>query len=394
VKKIDSSGTTVFVYDVTGRLIAEYHSDPVPPASGGGGTSYLTSDHLGSTRVVTKSDGSVKVRYDYLPFGEELGSGIGSRTAAMGYSASDTTRQKFTGHERDNESGLDYFGARYLSSLQGRFTSPDPLLTSGLVSDPQSWNRYAYAFNNPLRFIDPFGLWNWDTNAGGSATDDELREKQKDKSLSKKDRKAAEKALKFREKFRAAFAALGEAVNSTQLSQQGGDAVQGSLDAYGTENDSNGVLVGTKLLGGPGSSGLNDDGTISVAFRENVSGEELITTLAHEGQHVADAQTFLAFPYQNGTTDLTHYDREVRAYYTGAFAAQAIGLKSYPMHADIKVWERGWKGADRATRMANAVAEYVRRGYPGENPGARYSQEYKGMVYPEIRPHGGWNDRR
>jgi YD repeat-containing protein len=47
VKKMDASGTTVFVYDVTGRLIAEYHSDPVPPPAGGGGTSYLTSDHLG-----------------------------------------------------------------------------------------------------------------------------------------------------------------------------------------------------------------------------------------------------------------------------------------------------------------------------------------------------------
>ena len=65
---------------------------------------------------------------------------------------------EFTSKERDAETGLDYFGARYMSSAQGRFTSPDPLLGSGRPEDPQSWNRYAYGFNNPLRFIDPSGL--------------------------------------------------------------------------------------------------------------------------------------------------------------------------------------------------------------------------------------------
>jgi hypothetical protein len=86
----------VFVYDVTGRLIAEYHSDPVPPPAGGAGTSYLTTDHLSGTRVVTKSDGTVKARYDYLPFGEEIPSTVGSRSSVLGYSAADSTKQKFT----------------------------------------------------------------------------------------------------------------------------------------------------------------------------------------------------------------------------------------------------------------------------------------------------------
>ncbi|MEK6322106.1 MAG: RHS repeat-associated core domain-containing protein [Acidobacteriota bacterium] len=159
VKKIDTNGTvtTVFVYNAGGQLIAEYHSDPVPPAAGGGGTSYLTSDHLGSTRVVTKADGSVKARYDYLPFGEELGSGIGGRTVGMGYSGADSTNQKFTQKERDNESGLDYFGARYYSSAQGRFTGPDAFWKDSQVVDPQSWNKYAYVRNNPLRLVDQGG---------------------------------------------------------------------------------------------------------------------------------------------------------------------------------------------------------------------------------------------
>jgi RHS repeat-associated protein len=64
-----------------------------------------------------------------------------------------------TGKERDAESGLDYFGARYYSSSMGRFSSPDP---SGLAyadpANPQSLNLYSYAQNNPLTNVDPTGL--------------------------------------------------------------------------------------------------------------------------------------------------------------------------------------------------------------------------------------------
>lgn len=60
--------------------------------------------------------------------------------------------------ERKDETGLDYFGARYFSEAQGRVKSPDPLLASGNPKTPQSWNRYASMFNNPLRFVDPNGL--------------------------------------------------------------------------------------------------------------------------------------------------------------------------------------------------------------------------------------------
>ena len=65
---------------------------------------------------------------------------------------------RFTGKERDAETGLDFFLARYYSGAQGRFTSPDPFLASGRPEDPQSWNRYAYARNNPLAYIDPTGM--------------------------------------------------------------------------------------------------------------------------------------------------------------------------------------------------------------------------------------------
>ncbi len=68
-------------------------------------------------------------------------------------------RSRCTGQERDRESGLDYFGARYYSSSMGRFSSPDPAGPwAADVADPQSWNFYAYARNNPLINVDPTGL--------------------------------------------------------------------------------------------------------------------------------------------------------------------------------------------------------------------------------------------
>ena len=67
-------------------------------------------------------------------------------------------RQHFTSKERDEETGLDYFGARYYSSIQGRFTSTDPIIMApGRALDPQQINLYAYTRNNPLRFVDPDG---------------------------------------------------------------------------------------------------------------------------------------------------------------------------------------------------------------------------------------------
>ena len=67
---------------------------------------------------------------------------------------------RFTGKERDAESGNDYFGARYYASSMGRFSSPDPQGNSYAdFSNPQSWNMYAYVMNNPLKYTDPTGMY-------------------------------------------------------------------------------------------------------------------------------------------------------------------------------------------------------------------------------------------
>ena len=155
VKKTASNVTTVMVYNAQGQLAAEYGGQAISQAA----TNYLTTDHLGSTRVVTDQNKAVKARYDYLPFGEEVVTSLSGRSGVTSYSNTDKTRQKFTSKERDNESGLDYFLARYHSNKQGRFTSVDPENAGASPDDPQSWNGYAYARNNPLIYVDSTGRY-------------------------------------------------------------------------------------------------------------------------------------------------------------------------------------------------------------------------------------------
>jgi RHS repeat-associated protein len=121
----------------------------------GGSVSYVHTDALGSVRSITNAAGDQIGRFDYLPFGQEW---------AATSTSSSTNTLRFTGKERDKETGagaflpLDYFGARYFQSQSGRFTSVDPVFTwKENLFDPQRWNRYTYVRNNPLRFTDPDG---------------------------------------------------------------------------------------------------------------------------------------------------------------------------------------------------------------------------------------------
>jgi RHS repeat-associated protein len=116
---------------------------------------YYHLDGVGSVRLVSNQAGAEVERHDWLPFGEEWCPG--PPPGVCGPMASGQPR-RFTGKERDGETGLDYFGARYYSSTVARFTGIDPLYTwQENLGDPQRWNRYAYGRNNPMQFIDPDG---------------------------------------------------------------------------------------------------------------------------------------------------------------------------------------------------------------------------------------------
>lgn len=160
IEKYGPGGTpaTVYVYDAMNQLAAEYSTTAnTLPCT----TCYLSSDYLGTPRVITDQNGLVISRHDYLPFGEEVQASTFGRDNNWG-PGNDTVSQKFTGKERDAESGLDYFGARYYGSALGRFTSPDwsdrpqPVPYADL-RNPQTLNLYVYVHNNPLASADPDG---------------------------------------------------------------------------------------------------------------------------------------------------------------------------------------------------------------------------------------------
>lgn len=146
VSEGDAAGNWVHtnVY-AAGHLIATYEND-------GLGVHFHLSDWLGTRRVQTDYAGNLESTYETLPYGELI-----PANQSLG-----ATEHLFTGKERDTESGLDYFGARYYASSMGRFMSPDwsakaePVPYSKL-DNPQSLNLYAYVGNNPLSRTDPTG---------------------------------------------------------------------------------------------------------------------------------------------------------------------------------------------------------------------------------------------
>jgi RHS repeat-associated protein len=108
---------------------------------------------------------SIAQSLDYLPFGELMSGDSG------------ITTHKFTGDERDSETGLDHTWFRQYSSSLGRWMHPDPAgLAAVDPSNPQSWNRYAYVLNNPLNAIDPFGLDCLFLNATGDGVEENAPE--------------------------------------------------------------------------------------------------------------------------------------------------------------------------------------------------------------------------
>ena len=157
------NGTATWVHSnvmANGALLASYDGT-------GYGLHFYLNDALGSRRVQTDTAGIPEQICQNLPFGDQL--------YCTG-SLDSPTEHHFTGKERDTESGLDYFGARYYGSSMGRFMSPDP---SGLAfadpENPQGLNLYSYVLNNPLSFIDPDGMeCVWDDGSFDSADDKQI----------------------------------------------------------------------------------------------------------------------------------------------------------------------------------------------------------------------------
>lgn len=116
---------------------------------------YYHTDPAGTPLAMTDASGTVVWKADYKPFGEE--------NTVTGTGAND---RRFVGKEKDEETGLSYFVARYMDTQSGRFAAVDPIRAvdpeSGkpneeLLLNPQRLNVYAYGLNNPYLFVDQDG---------------------------------------------------------------------------------------------------------------------------------------------------------------------------------------------------------------------------------------------
>ena len=149
VKKTSSSITTLYIgklYECTSGVCTKHIF------AGGNrivskkpsGTYYYHTDHLGSSSVVTDASGAKVEEIYYYPFGQTR---VNSGSVNLHY--------KYTGQEEDAETGLYFYNARYYDPAIGRFISADSIVPN--PGDPQDLNRYTYAGNNPLIYIDPTG---------------------------------------------------------------------------------------------------------------------------------------------------------------------------------------------------------------------------------------------
>ncbi len=262
---------------------------------------------------------------------------MGGRTTNQGYSQVDGARQRYTGAERDDETGLDFMQARYYGSSMGRFTSPDPLLSSGELHDPQTWNRYAYALNNPLLYTDPLGLFVYAKN------------------VSDEQKKQFEAALKQgQDNLKKVEAKYGK--DSDQYTK-----AAKALNSYGDPGKDNGVVVSFDRKEGGGYTEATKDAKgkvvgINVQFNaKELESNSFQALVGHEGSHVDYFQTEKGF---------NRYDFEFRGHYVQSVLGEAQfsdGRYSVPDNnkKEYDLWNKGWEGPERETLRRTAINTWL-----------------------------------
>ncbi len=231
-------------------------------------THFYVADHLGSAQLEFAAGGWPITSSQFTPFGGEINS------------QPTTNHYKFTGKERDAESGLDYFGARYYGSSMGRFMSPDwsakaEPVPYAKLGNPQSLNLYSYVGNNPLSRRDPDGHYTCADSAKCNSANDKAFQGRLDNL------KTAQGTFKE---------------GSSQYNQIG--KILSTYGGAGDTKTADGKTVSVGFSGGANAGGVTQaigKGTIGVTlannFSEQSSGNGNLSStvlVGHEGQHVVD----------------------------------------------------------------------------------------------------------
>jgi RHS repeat-associated protein len=250
--------------DVSGNVTAEYvffHGQRVAMRKADGSVHYYFADQIGSTNVVTNATGAMPPEQDieYHPYGEQQ---VYTDTVGQQY--------KFTGKERDAESGLDNFGKRYHASSLGRFMTPDPIgIMKQKLRDPQQWNMYSYTRNNPVRFVDPNGMYN--TDCKGSDITKCSANIQNFDANRQKDLQSKDPAV------RAAAAAFGSFNDKNKVDLK--------FDANATVGKTQQEVTNGKAT---------DRVSVTMPTMGNGVNQPVAGLIAHEGTHVQDVQSSIA----------------------------------------------------------------------------------------------------
>jgi len=282
---LDSNGVMAWQHTniwAGGKLLGTYDVD---------GTHFYFDDPLGTRRAQTDYAGVLEKTCQSLPYGN-------SESCPPS-----PTEHLFAGKERDAESGLDYFGARYMASSMGRFMSPDEPVDQH-PADPQSWNMYSYVRNNPLILTDPTGNYACGQMTAAQCSDFN--------------------ATLVNSKLDAATALSEGRITGDQY-----NTVTNAIGAYGTLNDGNGVTVnvGPTQDNAPGTTDAGGGGTITAAnptgqniqvtfnsdFLKDASSNQVKQVTGHEGSHVEDAENWASAGYTEAARP-TRMETEFRAY--------------------------------------------------------------------------------
>jgi RHS repeat-associated protein len=358
-----ASGTRIYAYDAAGRMIEEFDQNGnvlneylylggrrIARVYDEGPTYYYYGDHLGTARVITDFDGNKCYDADYFPWGGEQQ--VYVNTCAQNY--------KFTGKERDPDMSVDYFGARFYKYSMARLYSPDPGNIGVNRLNPQSWNAYSYALNNPLSLTDPTGLYVCEDSTNCSSVNDQA--------------------------FAKSLADAQVAVN--RLTGEDQAAAQRAIDAYGVQGVDNGVNVrfdanvtggltevsgvanGTKSTDNPNGQNIN------VTFNPNAIGGDFSGSLvAHEGSHTADASAWVASGF-SAKLDPTNFGTEFNAYHVQFNVGNALldivkpppdatytkGSISFPKAGQL-LWNKG----DTFKQITPDLQQKIRENYNNLN---------------------------